>query len=61
MTDTELLLSALRSAALRCKLDLNEIESVGIALKAGWITPEYAIAWIADVGLIDQVIPEVQP
>jgi hypothetical protein len=52
------LLASLRMAVLRAKLDANEIESVGVALKAGWITPEYAVAWLLDIGLITQVIPE---
>jgi hypothetical protein len=54
--DTEILLAALRSAAPRCKLDENEITTIGASLRAGWISPEYAIAWLQDIGLIDQVI-----
>ena len=62
MTNTEntalckdFLLVALRAAALRASLDRNEIESIGAALKNDWITPEYAIEWLMDVGLISQV------
>jgi len=55
----DFLLAALRTAALRCALDRNEIESIGAALRNNWITPEYAIEWLMDTGLIGQV--EVQP
>jgi hypothetical protein len=47
----------MRTAVLRAKLDVNEIESVGIALRSGWITLEYAVEWLHDIGLVDQVIP----
>ena len=53
------LLTALRTAALRCDLDKNEIVTIGTALRNDWITPEYAIGWLMDIGLIGQV--EVQP
>ncbi len=53
---SELFLAALRSAALRAKLDANEIETIDTALKSGLITPEYAMAWLHDIGLVDQVI-----
>jgi hypothetical protein len=53
---SELFLAALRSAALRAKLDANEIEAIDTALKSGLITPEYAMVWLHDIGLVDQVI-----
>jgi hypothetical protein len=53
---SELFLAALRSAALRAKLDANEIETIDTALKSGLITPEYAMVWLHDIGLVDQVI-----
>jgi predicted naringenin-chalcone synthase len=53
---SELFLAALRSAALRAKLDANEIETIDTAMKSGLITPEYAMAWLHDIGLVDQVI-----
>jgi hypothetical protein len=59
---SETLLSALRSAALRAELDANEVKTIAIALRAGWITPEYVVQWLADIGLVDQVIvDEVRP
>ena len=51
------LLGALRTAALRARLDLNEIESVGIALKAGWVDVPFALAWLSDIQLIQVVLP----
>jgi hypothetical protein len=58
MTDTELMLSAIRSAVLRCDLDKTELNTVGIALKADMITLDDAVAWLADAGLIDQVVSD---
>jgi len=52
------LLTALRTAVLRCDLDRNEIISIGTALKNDWISPECAISWLMDIGLIDQVIAD---
>lgn len=57
-----LLQVAIRSAVLRAQLDANEIKTVGIALSSGIISPEYALAWLHDIGLVGQVIAEqVQP
>ena len=50
-----LLLSALRSAVLRAELDANELKTIGTALKCDAITPAYALVWLQDVGLIQQV------
>jgi hypothetical protein len=54
--EAELILAALRSAVLRCKLDQNELVTIGIALRDGWITPACAIGWLNEIGLVDQVI-----
>jgi hypothetical protein len=51
-----MLLSALRCAALRAKLDANEFTTIGIAVNSHAITPDDAIEWLADAGLIDQVM-----
>jgi hypothetical protein len=56
--ETELLLSALRSAVIRAKLDANQFETIGIALRNRFVSPEGALAWLEDAGLIGQVIPE---
>ena len=56
------LLTALRAATARCDLDKNELISIRTALKNDWISPEYALGWLMDIGLIDQVVAdEVQP
>jgi len=54
---SDLLLSALRLGILRAQLDAIEIKTVAIALRDGWITTEYAVEWLHDIGLVDQVIP----
>ena len=56
----EFLLSALRGAGLRCKLYENEINSIGISLKAGLVTVPQALVWIKDAGIAELVcrIPE---
>jgi hypothetical protein len=60
--ETDLLLTAIRSAVLRCRLDENELITIGTSLRAGWITPEYAIEWLHNIGLVDAVISdEVTP
>jgi hypothetical protein len=56
---SDLLLLAIRSAVLRAQIDANELKTVGLALRTGMITPEYAVEWLHDIGLVDQVI-EVQ-
>jgi hypothetical protein len=43
------MLARLRTAHLRARLYMLEIEEIGIALKANMITPETAVAWLADV------------
>jgi hypothetical protein len=54
----DFLLTAIRSATLRAKLDVNELQSIGAALTHDWITPEGAIEWLSDLGLAPQVIPD---
>jgi hypothetical protein len=38
------LLSQLRCASLRCRLWAADLDSIGVALKGDWISPEEAIA-----------------
>ena len=42
-------LAAIRSAVLRVRLIANELESAGVALKGGFISPEMALEWAEDV------------
>lgn len=50
------LLCLIKKATLQCERDSTDLKSVGIALRSGWITPDHACAWLADAGLIDEVI-----
>jgi hypothetical protein len=52
------LLVAIRAAVLRAQLDANELKVVGLALKDGMVTPDYALQWLADIGLVSQVIAD---
>jgi hypothetical protein len=45
---TAYLLTELRCASLRAQLTACEVDSVGIALRAGWIDAYTAIEWLAD-------------
>jgi len=53
---SEMLLSALRCATLRARLDANEFQTIGIALRSRAITADDAMQWLSDSGLISQVI-----
>ena len=57
---SELLLAALNAATLRAQLDAGEIKTIGVALSTGMITPEHAVEWLQDIGLVDQVVPEAR-
>lgn len=46
----EYLLSKLRSASLHTRLMANEIDSIGVALKGGFISETTAIEWARAVG-----------
>jgi hypothetical protein len=48
MSRVEYLLAELRCASLRARLQQADIEAVGIALKAGWISPEQAVEALDD-------------
>ena len=45
----ELILAELRVLALRCKLVATEVDAIGVALKAGAISPETAVEWVHDL------------
>jgi len=55
MTRLEYLLAELRCAALRARLWQADIEAVGLALKAGWITPEQAVEALDDRDILPNV------
>ena len=49
------LLAELRCAALRAKLWQHDIEAVGLALKAGLVEPEQALALLQDCDVLHLV------
>jgi hypothetical protein len=51
----EFLLSALRAASLRARMFEVEINSIGIALKGGLVTPVEALQWVKDIGALELV------
>jgi hypothetical protein len=54
----EYVLAALRSAALRTRLAANEIDTIGLALRSELITPEAALLWARDAGVLKLVSNE---
>lgn len=48
-------LSALRAGALRARLIATEADTIGIALLHGFVSPEGALLWARDAGIIDLV------
>jgi hypothetical protein len=58
MSRTEYLLAELRCASLRARLWQFDIEAVGIALKAGWISPEQAVEALADCDCLQLIEPK---
>jgi hypothetical protein len=61
MTRREYLLAELRCAALRARLWQADITSIGIALKAGWISPEEAVEALADCDCLKLIEPKEAP
>jgi hypothetical protein len=50
-----ILLASIKVAIHRCRLDENELLSVGLALSKGLITSQDSIEWLAELGLCGQV------
>ena len=48
----EYLLAELRAATLRARLWQADIDAVGLALKAGLISPDQAVEHLSDCGLL---------
>jgi hypothetical protein len=66
MSNVEYLLSEIRLARAHASLWVNTLDTLGVALKAGLISPEMAVAELRECGffhpLIDRpVIAEVAP
>jgi hypothetical protein len=58
MSRVEYLLAELRCASLRAKLWQSDIDTVGIALKVGWISPEQAVEALADCDALQLIKPK---
>ncbi len=56
----EYVLAELRCAIMRARLAALDIETAGIALRAGMIEPDVALEWLRDAGALDYVAP-LQP
>jgi hypothetical protein len=51
-TKIEYLLSELRCASLRARLLQSDVDAIGLALKAGLISPDQAVEHLAGCGLV---------
>jgi hypothetical protein len=51
-------LAALRCGALRARLMATEADTIGLGLRAGLISPEAALLWARDAGVLDLVSNE---
>jgi hypothetical protein len=58
MTRRDYLIAELRCASLRARLWQADITSIGIALKAGWISPEEAVELLADCDCLQLIEPK---
>jgi hypothetical protein len=55
---TNYLLAELRCASMRARLWQADIDSIGLALKAGLISPDQAAVHLYDCGVLHLVAPE---
>jgi hypothetical protein len=53
---TDFVIRRLRYARIQAQLVINHIDSVGVALKTGWLDGEDALACLEESGLLDFVI-----
>jgi hypothetical protein len=59
MTRRDYLLAELRCASLRARLWQADIDTVGLALKAGLVEPEQALELLANCDCLQLVSPKV--
>jgi hypothetical protein len=52
---TEFMLAQLRCAGLRARLIVTEIDSISVALRGNFITPDGALEWLRDAGALDLI------
>ena len=57
MTRREYLMAELRCASLRARLQVQDIDAVGMALGAGLIQPEQALELLADCDCLQFISP----
>jgi hypothetical protein len=53
---TGFILRQLRCAGLRARLIVNQIDSIGIALRDNFIGPDDAIAWLHEAGALGLIV-----
>jgi hypothetical protein len=49
------LLAELRVLSARLRADLLEVDTIGVALKGGFISAEDAVMWLRELGLSEQL------
>jgi hypothetical protein len=54
--ETDFLLTAIRAATLRSRLESVELDSVGTALRHGLICHDAAIEWLHEINLLNHVL-----
>jgi hypothetical protein len=55
--ERDLVLSALRVAATRSRLERNLLDNIGVALRHKQVDCAGALAWLRDEGLLDRLPP----
>ena len=48
-------LAALRVAAARVRLLLAHVDMIGLGLRDGWVSPDGALLWCRDLGVLELV------
>jgi hypothetical protein len=49
------LISAIRAASARARLATNVLETIGVSLREKLVSPDEAVAWLRDEGLLGEV------
>ena len=53
--ERELLIHSVRLAVARARLAVNTLETIGVALRHRQISPDAALAWITEEGLLSHI------
>jgi hypothetical protein len=51
----EYALAALRAASAKARMMVADADLIGIGLRDGWVSPEGALLWAHDAGVLDLV------